>query len=89
MKKKQGKSVIGLFLKINPTSAILMKRSRREPSIDMVILVRGVFKNNQITLFPCFSIIPETGVSFYSDDVKKNCLDRRIGGNSLSHTVRF
>jgi len=40
-----------------------MKRSRRELSIDMVIH-RGIFENNKITLFPCFTFIPKTGVSF-------------------------
>jgi len=25
----------------------------------------GVFKNNQITLFLCFTFIPKTGISFY------------------------
>ena len=39
-----------------------MKRSRRELFIDMVIH-RGIFENNQITLFPCI-FIPKTGVSF-------------------------
>jgi len=37
-----------------------MKRSRRELFIDMVIR-KGIFKNNQITLFPCFTFIPKTG----------------------------
>jgi len=41
-----------------------MKRSRQELSIDVVIR-RGIFKNNQITLFTCFTFIPVTGVSFY------------------------
>jgi len=39
-----------------------MKRSRRELSIDMVVH-KGIFKNNQITLFLCFTY--KTGVSFY------------------------
>ena len=42
-----------------------MKRSRRELSIDMAIYM-GIFKNNQITLFPCFSFTPKTGASFHS-----------------------
>jgi len=45
-----------------------MKTSRRDISIDMVIH-RGIFKNNQITLFPCFTFVPKTGVSFYCDEV--------------------
>jgi len=32
-----------------------MKRSRRELSINMIIH-RSVFQNNQITLFPCFTV---------------------------------
>jgi len=40
-----------------------MKRSRRELSIDMVVHM-GIFKNNQITFFHCFTFIPKTGVSF-------------------------
>jgi len=56
MKVKQGKSVIWLIIKINLTTTILMKRSRRELSIDM--LIQGViFENNQITLFPGFTFI--------------------------------
>jgi len=42
-----------------------MKRSRRELSIDMVVH-RDIFENNQITLFRCFTVIPKSGVSFYS-----------------------
>ena len=40
-----------------------MKRSRRELSIDMVIPT-DIFKNNQITLFPCFTSTPKTGLVF-------------------------
>jgi len=40
-----------------------MKMSRRELSIDMVIH-RGIFKNNQITFFPCFTFIPKAGLVF-------------------------
>jgi len=36
----------------------------RELSIDMVIH-GGIFKNNQITVSPCFTFIPKTGVRFY------------------------
>jgi len=49
MKVEQGKSVIWLFLKINLSTTISMKRSRRELSIDMVIH-KKIFENNQITL---------------------------------------
>jgi len=41
-----------------------MKTSRRELSIDMVIH-RGIFKNNLITVSPCSTFVPETGVSFH------------------------
>ena len=41
-----------------------MKKYRRELSIDMII-DRGIFKNNQISLSPCFPFIPKTGASFY------------------------
>jgi len=64
MKEKQGESVIWLFLKINLPTAISMKKYRRELSIDMII-DRGIFKNNQISLSPCFPFIPKTGASFY------------------------
>jgi len=37
-----------------------MESSRRDLFIDMV--VRFIFKNNQITLFPCFTLTPKTGV---------------------------
>jgi len=42
-----------------------MERSCRELSNDMVIH-RGILKNNEITLSPCFAFILKTGVSFYS-----------------------
>ena len=53
MKVKHGKDVIWLFLKIPLWITISMKSSRRDLSIDMVIQ-RGIFKNNQITLLPPF-----------------------------------
>jgi len=40
-----------------------MKRSGRELSIDMVIH-RGIYKKDLITLFPCFIFVPAR-VSFY------------------------
>jgi len=57
-------SVIWLLFKKNLSTTILMKRSRRQLSTDMVIH-SGIFKNNQITLLPCFTFILKTGVSFY------------------------
>ena len=45
-------------------TAILMKRSRRERFLDMFIY-RGVSKSKQIALFPCFTFIFQTGVSFF------------------------
>ena len=59
MKVQQVESVIWLFFKINLT--ISMKRSLRELSIDVAIH-RGIFKNTQITLFPCFILIPKQKV---------------------------
>jgi len=53
-----------IIFMINLSTTISMKRSRRELSID-VIIHKGIFNNNQITLFPCFAFIPVTGVSFY------------------------
>jgi len=64
MKVKQGKSVIWLFLKINLSTTTSMKRSRRELSIDIVIQ-RGIFQNNQTTLFSSFTFILKTEVIFY------------------------
>jgi len=53
-----------------------MKRFRREISIDIVI--RGIFKNNQITIIPRYTLIsktgiglPKTGVMFYTVYAKK------------------
>jgi len=42
-------------------TSISMKSSRRELSVNVVI-VRYIGKNNQITLFPCFTLTPKTGV---------------------------
>jgi len=50
-----GKNVIWVFLKIKPSTTTSIKRSRQELSIDMVI-DRGIFKNNQMTLFSLFFI---------------------------------
>ena len=38
-----------------------MKRSRRELSVNVVIH-RFIFKNNQITPFPCLTFIPKPGI---------------------------
>jgi len=50
-----------------------MESYRRDLFIDMVV-DRSIFKNNQITLHPCLTLIPKTGeallktgVSFYSE----------------------
>jgi len=64
-KVKQGESVISLLSKINPSTTPSMKKSCQELSIDMVIQSR-TFKNNYITIFPCFTFLLKTGVSFYS-----------------------
>ena len=69
MMLKQGKSVIWLFLKTPLTSiTISMEGSRRDLFINMAD-VGFIFKNNPITLFPCFFFIdvglPKTWVSFH------------------------
>jgi len=51
----------GVFLNINLQTTISMKRSLRELSIDMIIQ-RCIFKYNQISLFPCFTFVPKTGM---------------------------
>jgi len=63
MKEKQVESAVSLFFRINLLTTISMKRSRRELSIDEVVH-RSISKNNQITLFPYFTFIPKTGVSY-------------------------
>jgi len=71
MMVKQGKSVIRLFLKIPLSITISIESSRRALLIDMVD-DRFILENNQITLSPCFTLIPpktrvrlpKTGVSF-------------------------
>jgi len=71
MKVKQGLSLIWLFLKIPVGITISMESSRRDLFINMVV-DRFIFKNNQMTLSPCFTFIPKTGmglpksgISFY------------------------
>jgi len=70
IKAKLAESVIWLFFKISLSTNISMKRSHRELSIDIVIH-RGIFKHNQITLFPRFTIILKPGVSFYCERLPK------------------
>jgi len=55
-----------------------MKGSRRELSVDIVIH-RGIFKNNHITLFLCFTFISRTRVSFHCKIVAK--------GTNVSETL--
>jgi len=57
-------SEVMLFFKINLSTTVSMKISCRELSIGIVIH-RGIFKNNQSTLIPCFTFTPKTEVSFY------------------------
>jgi len=57
---KQGKSVIWLFLKNTPMENH-MKSYRQDLFIDMAV-DRFIFKNNQITLSPCFSFTFKAGV---------------------------
>jgi len=64
MKKKLGESVILLFLKINLSTTISMKRSRPKLFIDMNIH-GDIFKNNQIALFPYFTLIPKKGIGWF------------------------
>ena len=49
-----------------------MESSRRDLFINMVV-VRFIFIINQITLFPCFTFIPETGVGQSKTGVGFNC----------------
>jgi len=63
MKVKLEKGVIWLFSKIDLSTTISIKRSRQELSIDMDIH-GGIFQNNQMTFFPCFTFIPRTGLVF-------------------------
>jgi len=48
-----------IIFKINLSTTISMKRPRGEVSIDMFV---KEYLNNQITLFPYFIFIPETGL---------------------------
>jgi len=60
MKIKQGESVILLFLKINRSITMSMKRSRRELSIDIVDMF--IFWSDIIGLRPFFTFVPQTGI---------------------------
>jgi len=71
MNVKQGKSAISLYLKIPQWITISIESSWRDLFIDMVIDM-FIFKNNQITLSPCFTVtfntcaeLPKTGLAFY------------------------
>jgi len=64
MKVKQGKSAIWLFLKINISITISMKRSRRELSIDMVIHVY-LKKISSSPVLPSYLMLPKAAVNFY------------------------
>ena len=61
MKVKQGKSVIWLNSKITVWITISIKSSWRDLFIDVVV-DRFIFNNNQITLSPCFTLLPKTVV---------------------------
>jgi len=50
-----------------------MKSSRREVLIDMVVY-RFIFRNNPITLYPCFTLIPKTGVELPKTGVSFYCV---------------
>jgi len=68
MKVKQGMSVIWLILKIPVWITIPIESSRRDLFFDMAV-DRFVLKNNQITLSPCFTLIPKTGVGLLKSRV--------------------
>jgi len=54
-----------------------MKRSRRELSLEMVICW-NTFRYNQITLSPCFTFIPKTGVVQFKIELKDLFQMKRI-----------
>ena len=47
---------------------ISMESSPRDSFIDMVV-DRFIFKSNQITLSPCFTFIPKTGVGLHETGI--------------------
>jgi len=65
-----------LFWKIPfSITTILIESSRQDLSINRFLTSLHIFKTNHITIFPCFTFIPQTGlglpkpkVSFYYDD---------------------
>ena len=66
-----------------------MESSRRDLFIDMVF-DRLNFKNNQITLSPCFTFIPKTGVGlpkpgvrFYCEPLSRNLMNLQIPASGL------
>jgi len=66
-----GKKILPISLKPNSTANTLdsyglIETSHLEVSIHMVIH-RDIFKDNQMRPFPCFTFIPETGISFSSE----------------------
>jgi len=63
VKPKRGWYVFWLFYKIGLSSAISLERTRRELSID-VAENRSIWKNNQNTNYPRFSLTPKTGIAF-------------------------
>ena len=65
MKVKQGESVINYFFKINLSTTKSMKRYQQF-SIYMVTHA-VIFKNNQITLYLCFTFITKIGVRCYCE----------------------
>jgi len=55
---KQGRNVFRLFLKIPICITISMDCSSRDFCIDMIVDML-IFKNNQITISLCFTLIPK------------------------------
>jgi len=93
MKVIFGESVICLFYKTAKQISILMERSRRVPFID-IVLDRFIFTNTSSTLFPCFTVIPKTGMGLpwtgVSFSVKAqstlHCSTMYIYSGELSHS---
>ena len=54
---------LDIFGDTNISTIISTKRCRRERSVD-VVMQRGIFENNQITLVPCFTFIPKQRLVF-------------------------
>jgi len=60
--KRTGRNLV--IFEDKPINNHINERSRPELSFDMVIH-KGIFENNQITVFPYYTLIPKTGGSFY------------------------